>query len=219
LYEFPKKIWLRRITVTAVLTAMAVVLMYLEISLPLMPPFLKFDFSEIPVLIGSFALGPVFGVVIELLKNLIHLPFSGTAGIGELSNFLTGCIYVVTAGVIYDRHRTMKGAIVSMLTATLMLALIAIPLNAYVTLPLYGTVLNFSTEAIVGMSAAVNPLIKSKWTLILWGFVPFNLFKGLLVAMITFVVYKPISNIIKRTRRSTEKKPGESAAREGVVDE
>jgi len=214
-----RKIWLRRITVTAVLTAMAVVLMYLEISLPLMPPFLKFDFSEIPVLIGSFALGPVFGVVIELLKNLIHLPFSGTAGIGELSNFLTGCIYVVTAGVIYDRHRTMKGAIVSMLTATLMLALIAIPLNAYVTLPLYGTVLNFSTEAIVGMSAAVNPLIKSKWTLILWGFVPFNLFKGLLVAMITFVVYKPISNIIKRTRRSTEKKPGESAAREGVVDE
>ena len=89
-----RKRMIRRITSAAILTAMAVVLMYLEIALPFMPPFLKFDFSEIPVLVGSFALGPVYGVIIELLKNLIHLPVSATSGIGEMSNFLTGSIYV-----------------------------------------------------------------------------------------------------------------------------
>ena len=197
--------YIRRITSAAILTAMAVALMYLEIPLPLMPPFLKFDFSEIPVLVGSFALGPVYGIIIELLKNLIHLPVSATSGIGEMSNFLTGSIYVFTAGFFYNRHRTRKGAVVAMLIATASLTLIAIPLNYYVTLPLYGTVLNFSTEAIIAMSAKVNSLITSKWSLIFWGFVPFNLFKGLVVAFFTFWIYKPISKLINKTYEQTKK--------------
>ena len=197
--------YIRRITSAAILTAMAVALMYLEIPLPLMPPFLKFDFSEIPVLVGSFALGPVYGIIIELLKNLIHLPVSATSGIGEMSNFLTGSIYVFTAGFFYNRHRTRKGAVVAMLIATAALTLIAIPLNYYVTLPLYGTVLNFSTEAIIAMSAKVNSLITSKWSLIFWGFVPFNLFKGLVVAFVTFWIYKPISKLINKTYEQTKK--------------
>ena len=142
----------RKIAVTAIFTAMAVVLMYLEFSLPFVPPFLKFDFSELPVLIGSFALGPVYGIVIELLKNLIHLPVTGTSGIGE---------------------------------------------------PLYGSVLNYSTEAIVGMSSAVNPLITDKTSLVLWAFLPFNLFKGLVIGFITFWVYKPISKLINSTYKKT----------------
>ena len=193
----------RKIAITGIFTAMAVVLMYLEIPLPLMPPFLKFDFSEIPVLIGSFALGPVYGIIIELLKNLIHLPVTGTSGIGEFSNFITGSIYVFTAGFFYKKHRTIKGAIISLLLATLALTLIAVPFNYFVTLPLYGSVLNFSTEAIVGMSSAVNPLIKDKISLILWAFVPFNLFKGLVVAFFTFWIYKPISILINSTIKKT----------------
>ncbi len=196
---------IRRITSAAILTAMAVVLMYLEVALPFMPPFLKFDFSEIPVLIGSFVLGPVYGVVIELLKNLIHLPVTATSGIGEMSNFLAGSIYVFTAGAIYSKLRTRKGAIVSMLIGTAMLALIAIPLNYFVTLPLYASVLGYTTEAVVGMSTAVNSLIKDKWTLVLWGFVPFNLFKGIVVAFITFWIYKPISKLINKTYEQTKK--------------
>ena len=195
----------RRITATAILAAMAEVLMLLEAPLPFMPPFLKFDFSEIPVLVGSFALGPVYGVIIELLKNLIHLPFTATSGIGEMSNFLTGSIYVFAAGMIYLKHRTRKGAVVSMLIATLCLALIAVPLNYFVTLPLYGSVLGFPTDAIIGMSAAVNPLITDKWSLIFWAFVPFNLFKGIVVAFITFWIYKPISKLINRTYEQTRR--------------
>ena len=199
-----KKRRIRRITSAAVLTAFAVVLMYFEVALPFMPPFLKFDFSEIPVLVGSFALGPLYGIIIELLKNLIHLPVSATSGIGELSNFLTGSIYVFTAGIIYLKHRTRKGAIVSMLVAAACLTAVAIPLNYFLTLPLYGSVLGFSTEAIVGMCASVNSLIVDKWSLILWGFVPFNLFKGIAVAFITFWIYKPISQLINKTYEQTK---------------
>jgi riboflavin transporter FmnP len=197
---------IRRIAACAILTAMAVLLMYLEIPLPFMPVFLKFDFAELPVLIGTFALGPVWGIVIELLKNLIHLPVTQTMGIGELSNFVTGVIYVATAGLIYRKFRTRKGAAASMGIATLALALIAVPVNAFITLPLNGSVMGFPMEAIIGMSAEVNPLVKDKISLLFAVFVPFNLFKGIVVGLITFLVYKPISKLINKTYDETHAK-------------
>jgi len=198
-----RKIMIRRIAATAILTAMAVLLMYLEIPLPFMPVFLKFDFAELPALIGAFALGPVWAVVIELLKNLIHLPVTQTMGIGELSNFVTGVIYVVTAGLIYKKIRTRKGAAISMVASTIVLALIAVPVNAFITLPLYASAMGFSTEAIIGMCTEVNPLVKDKISLLLAVFVPFNLFKGIVVGLITFFVYKPISKLINKTYDET----------------
>lgn len=198
-----RKIMIRRIAATAILTAMAVLLMYLEIPLPFMPVFLKFDFAELPALIGAFALGPVWAIVIELLKNLIHLPVTQTMGIGELSNFVTGVIYVVTAGLIYKKIRTRKGAAISMVASTIVLALIAVPVNAFITLPLYASAMGFSTEAIIGMCTEVNPLVKDKISLLLAVFVPFNLFKGIVVGLITFFVYKPISKLINKTYDET----------------
>lgn len=198
-----RKAMITKLTSTAILSAMAVLLMYLEFNLPFMPGFLKFDFSELPVLIGAYALGPWYGVLIELLKNLIHLPATGTAGIGEASNFITGSIYVFIAGWIYTKNRTRKGAIISMAVATLALGLIACPLNYFITLPLYGSVLGFPMEAIVGMASAVNPMVSSKISLIFWVFLPFNLFKGLVISFLTFWVYKPISNIIHRIYSKT----------------
>ena len=198
-----RKIMIRRIAATAILTAMAVLLMYLEIPLPFMPVFLKFDFAELPALIGAFALGPVWAVVIELLKNLIHLPVTQTMGIGELSNFVTGVIYVVTAGLIYKKIRTRKGAAISMVASTIALAVIAVPVNAFITLPLYASAMGFSTEAIIGMCTEVNPLVKDKLSLLLAVFVPFNLFKGIVVGLITFFVYKPISKLINKTYDET----------------
>ncbi|MBO4637098.1 MAG: ECF transporter S component [Clostridiales bacterium] len=190
----------------AVMTALSVVLMYMEVALPFMPPFLKFDFSEIPVLVGSFTLGPWYGVAIELLKNLIHLPVTATSGIGEMSNFITGSIYVFTAGAVYSRKRTMKGAIIAMTVGTIALAVIACPFNYFITLPLYGSICHFTTEAIVGMSQAVNPYITDKTSLILWGFLPFNIFKGAVVGFFTFWIYKPISRLINSIHEKTHKK-------------
>ena len=198
-----RKIMLRRIAACAILTAMSVLLMYLEIPLPFMPSFLKFDFSELPVLIGSFALGPVWGIVIELLKNLIHLPVTQTMGIGELSNFITGVIYVGTAGIIYRIFVSKKGAAIAMIIATLVLAAVSVPVNAFITLPLYGSVMGFPLEAIIGMSAAVNPLVKDKVSLLLAVFVPFNLFKGFIVAGITYFVHLPLSKLINKTYNAT----------------
>ena len=196
----------RFIAGAAMLAAVACVLQYLEIPLPFMPVFLKFDFAELPVLIGTFALGPVWGIVIELLKNLIHLPVTQTMGIGELSNFITGVIYVGTAGLIYRKFRTKKGAAASMAIATLVLAIVSVPVNAFITLPLYGSMMNFPIEAIIGMSADANPLVKDKISLLLAVFVPFNLFKGTVVGIITFFVYKPISKLINRTYDETHVK-------------
>lgn len=201
-----RKIMIRRIAACAILTAMAVLLMYLEIPLPFMPVFLKFDFAELPALIGTFALGPVWSIVIELLKNLIHLPVTQTMGIGELSNFITGVIYVATAGLIYRKFRTRKGAAASMGIATVALALIAVPVNAFITLPLYGSVMGFPMETIIGMSAEVNPLVKDQISLLFAVFVPFNLFKGIVVGLITFLVYKPISKLINKTYDETHAK-------------
>lgn len=192
-----------RITTTAIFTALAVALMFLEVPLPLMPPFLKFDFSEIPVLVGTFALGPVYGIIIELLKNLIHLPWTGTMAIGEMSNFITGSIFVGTAGFIYTKKRTRKGAVISMIIATLALAVIAVPVNAFINLPLYASVLGMSMESILGWTQTVNPAIDSELKLLLLGFVPFNLFKGIVVSAITFCVYKPISKLINSTYEKT----------------
>ena len=198
-----RKITIRRIAACGILTAMAVLLMYLEVPLPFMPVFLKFDFAELPVLIGAFALGPVWGIVIELLKNLIHLPVTQTMGIGELSNFITGVIYVGSAGLLYTKLRTKKGAALSMVISTLVLSVVAIPVNAFITLPLYGSMMNFPIEAIIGMSASANPLVKDKLSLLLAVFVPFNLFKGTVVGIITFFVYKPISKLINKTYKET----------------
>ena len=201
-----RKIMIRRIAACAILTALAVLLMYLEVPLPFMPVFLKFDFSEIPVLIGSFALGPVWGIVIELMKNLIHLPVTQTMGIGELSNFITGVIYVGSAGILYRFFLTKKGAAISMLISTLILAAVSIPVNAFLTLPLYGSMMGFPIEAIIGMSAEANPLVKDKISLLLAVFVPFNLFKGIVVGTFTFFVYKPISKLINKTYNETHAK-------------
>lgn len=201
--RYDRKIMIRRIAASGMLTAMAVVLMYLEFTLPLMPEFLKFDFSEVPVLIGSFSIGPVYGVIIELLKNLIHLPATNTEGIGEMSNFITGSLYVFTAGFLYQKHRTRKGAVIAMIIGTLALGAFAAPFNYFVTLPLYGEVLGFPMVAIIGLCSAANSHVHDKMDVILMVFVPFNIFKGLVVAFITFWIYKPISRLIHQTYENT----------------
>jgi riboflavin transporter FmnP len=205
-----RKIMIRRIASCAILSALAAILMYLEIAPSLLllpfPDFLKFDFSEIPVLIGTFALGPVWGVVIELIKNLLHLPASGTMGVGELSNFLTGSIFVLTAGLIYRKVRTKKGAAISMVIATVVLSAASVPVNYFINLPFYAKAFNLPLEQVIAMSAKVNPLVKDTVSLLLAVFVPFNLIKGTLVSFVTFYVYKPISKLINKTYDQTHVK-------------
>ncbi|MGB9679641.1 MAG: ECF transporter S component [Thermoanaerobacteraceae bacterium] len=180
------------------LSALAFILMYLEFQVPLFPGFLKLDFSDLPALIGAFALGPVYGVMIELVKNLVHSTVTQSAGIGEIANFTVGSIFVYTAGIIYNRNKTRKNALFAMIISVFVMAFSASLLNYYVFLPLYQKVMGWPMDAIVGMGRAVNGSIVDVKTLVAYGIFPFNILKGVMLATVTLLIYKKVSLLLKQ---------------------
>ena len=125
------------IAVAAMLCAVAFVLQFIEFSIPLIPSFVKLDLSDLPALLGTFSLGPVYGVVIQLVKNLLHLPFGSSAGVGELSNFLLGSVFVLVAGLVYRRHKSRRSALWGSLLGAVLMALVSLPSNYFVVYPAY----------------------------------------------------------------------------------
>lgn len=187
----------RVITVTGVLSAVAFLLQLIEIPLPmLMPTFIKFDFSDLPALIGSFALGPVCGIVIELIKNVLHaLLATGSFGVGELSNFVLGAVFVGVAGCIYRRSRSKKGALIASLAGAIVMAVISFPSNLFIVYPVYYQFM--PEETILAAYQTILPGMKSVAESLLVFNVPFTFVKGILDVAITFAVYKKISPILK----------------------
>lgn len=187
----------RVITVTGVLSAVAFLLQLIEIPLPmLMPTFIKFDFSDLPALIGSFALGPVCGIVIELIKNVLHaLLATGSFGVGELSNFVLGAVFVGVAGCIYCRSRSKKGALIASLAGAIVMAVISFPSNLFIVYPVYYQFM--PEETILAAYQTILPGMKSVAQSLLVFNVPFTFVKGILDVAITFAVYKKISPILK----------------------
>ena len=187
----------RVITVTGVLSAVAFLLQLIEIPLPmLMPTFIKFDFSDLPALIGSFALGPVCGIAIELIKNVLHaLLATGSFGVGELSNFVLGAVFVGVAGCIYRRSRSKKGALIASLAGAIVMAVISFPSNLFIVYPVYYQFM--PEETILAAYQTILPGMKSVAQSLLVFNVPFTFVKGILDVAITFAVYKKISPILK----------------------
>jgi riboflavin transporter FmnP len=179
------------------LSATAFILMYLEFQVPLFPGFLKLDFSDVPALVASFAMGPLYGVMVELIKNIIHATITQSGGIGEIANFSVGSIFVYTAGIIYQFNKTRKNALISMAIATVVMAFTASLLNYYVFLPLYQKVMGWPMDAIIGMSKAANKNIVDVRTLIAYGIFPFNVLKGIMLSLITLLIYKKLSPVLK----------------------
>jgi riboflavin transporter FmnP len=188
------KINTRYVAVTAMLSAVATVLMYLEFSVPIMPGFIKLDVSELPALIASFSMGPISGLAVCLVKNLIKLFFTSTAGVGELCNFLLGACFVVPAGIIYSRRKTFKGAIIAGIVGMLCMAVLSLPINYFISYPFYETLM--PREAIIGMYQAILPSVNSLFECLLVFNVPFTFVKGLIDCIITFLIYKRISPLI-----------------------
>lgn len=187
---------IRKITVTAIMSAMAAVLMFIEVSIPIIPSFIKLDISELPALITSFAFGPFWGVLVCLLKNLIHLPASQTSGIGEISNFLLGAVFVAVAGLFYKYRHNRKSAFVGSLVGSLAMAVAAMFVNLFIVYPIYTKIL-IPEEAILGMYQAILPSVDSLWKAILIFNVPFTFAKGLISVIITFIIYHKLSPILK----------------------
>ena len=193
----------------AMLGVLAYVVMFLEFALPFFPSFLKLDFSDLIPLIGALALGPAAGLLTELLKNLLHLlTASHTGGIGELANFIVGSAFCMTAGWIYLKNKTKKGAIIALLCSMLVMIVAGAVVNYFITVPLYALVLGWSTEMIVGMSNAVIPAIHDKLTLILYAFCPFNLLKSVILTLITIPLYKKVSPLLHRENLKRREKEG-----------
>lgn len=189
----------RYMAICGLMSALAVILMMFEIPLFFAPSFYEIDFSEVPVLIGAFSLGPVAGVIIELCKILLKLLIKGTttAFVGDLSNFMLGCMLVVPASVIYHFHKSKKSAMAGLAAGTVIMTAVGSVFNAVYLLPKFSQLYGIPLDGLVAMGHEVNAGINDVITMVLFAVVPFNLLKGGLVTLITMVLYKRISPILK----------------------
>lgn len=191
-----KTINTRLIASCGMLTAVAIILQYIEFPIPmLIPPFIKFDFSDLPALIGAFAFGPIAGVVIELVKNLIHCLASQSFTVGELSNFILGAVFTFVAGYVYKKNKNKKSAIIGGVLGSVVMGIISLPSNYFVVYPFY---YNFMPEEVVlGMYQTILPSMKNMVQCLLVFNIPFTIVKGLISVAITMLVYKKLSPILK----------------------
>jgi len=192
--------WLVKV---GMLSAISFILMLLEFPLPFIaPPFYEMDFSEVPVLIGAFALGPLAGVTIEFIKVLLNLLLNGTitAGVGEAANFLIGASYILPAAFIYRYFKTKKGAILGMTVGSVSLVVLGGFLNYYVLIPTFGKALHLPMDEFVKMGSKIFPVVNSLKMLVLVCVVPFNALKVFLTSLVTGLIYKHISPILKSTK-------------------
>lgn len=193
-----------RLAVAAMLSAVAAVLQFVEFSIPVMPSFIKLDISDLPALLGTFSLGPVYGVAIQLVKNLLHLPFGSSAGVGELSNFILGAVFVFVAGVIYTRNKSRKSALVGSVVGAAAMALVSVVTNYFIVYPAYVVLYHLPLDAIVGMYEEILggvshvPTQNALFNCLLVFNVPFTLVKGLLDTALCFLIYKPLSPLLHR---------------------
>lgn len=179
------------LTRCGVLAAMSVILYYIEIPVI---AFYKLDISALPALLAGFAMGPIHGFAIIVIKNLIHLMGSSTAGVGEMADILMSGTLVLVASVIYKNNRTRKGALISMVCAVIAMIIVAVMVNYFILIPAYETMFHMDANAIiayVGLST-VDSLVK----LVLLVTAPFNLLKGCVISVITFLLYKRISPLL-----------------------
>ena len=203
----------------AIFSAMAGVLMLLEIPLFFAPSFYKIDLSEVPVLICTFYLGPVAGVLTEFFKVLIKLMLKGTstAFVGDFANFAVGCSFVLPASIVYHAKATRKTALIGLCLGTLVMTVFGSAFNALYLIPKYAEMF-MPLEAIIGMGTKVNSAITSVWTLVLYAVVPFNLVKGVLVSLLTYLLYKRISPLMHRSDAKKQTRKTQQPKNEGSAE-
>ena len=198
-----KKDTTHNLTVAAMLSAVAFILMFIEFPIPmLIPAFIKMDFSDLPALLGAFALGPVYGVIISFMKNLLHIVIKGTstAWVGELSNFIRGAIFSAVAGYLYKHHKSRKTAIIGAVAGAVAMGVLSVPSNYFVVYPAYVQFYHMPLEAILGMYQAILPSADSLIKCLILFNLPFTLVKGLLDAVLCMLIYKPLSPILHGRR-------------------
>lgn len=202
MYTLSKELWSTRTMVKiSVLGVLGFVLMFFEMPLLfLAPPFIKMDISDLPALLGAFAMGPMAGVIIQLLKNVLNVVIEGTttAGVGEFANFVVGSAFAYTAGFIYFKKRTFGRAVVGLAVGTILMTIVISFANYYVMFPFYAKLFGWPIEKLVEMGTSINKNIIDMKTMIIYAIVPFNLLKGTIVTAVTILIYKKLSPILHR---------------------
>ena len=190
-----------KLTVTAMLSAVAFILMFIEFPIPaLIPSFVKLDISDLPELLAAFSLGPVYGVAVTFLKNLQHIVFKGTSSayVGELCNFLLGAVFSLVAGFIYQRKKSRKSALIGAIIGAVLMAIVSVPMNYYVVYPAYVVCYGMPLEAIIGMYQAILPSADSLIKCLTIFNMPFTFCKGMLDVLLCFLIYKPLSPLLHK---------------------
>ena len=193
-----KKLQLSTLIKISILGAISFIIMIFDFPLWFAPSFYELDFSDVPALIGAFSLGPVAGVMIELIKNGLNVALTGTitGGVGEAANFVIGALFVGTAGLIYKKDKTRKMAVIGMAVGTLVMAIVGSLANYFVLLPVYSKIMPI--EVILNMAKAVSDKMVDFKTLVIYAVFPFNLLKGLVVSLITLPLYKRLSKVLSK---------------------
>ena len=190
----------KNLVLMAMFSALAAVLMLWEFPILFIAPnFYEIDLSEIPILVGSFIMGPVSGVIMEAIKIILKLLIKGTstAYVGDFANFCIGVCLVVPASIIYQKHKTKKNAFIGMLVGTLFMAVAGVVLNYFVMIPFYVKAFGMPLEAIIGAGAKIQPLVTNKLSFTIVCVAPFNIVKGIIVSLVTALIYKHISAFVK----------------------
>ena len=190
-----------KLTVTAMLSAVAFILMFIEFPIPaLIPSFVKLDISDLPELLAAFSLGPVYGVAVTFLKNLLHIVFKGTSSayVGELCNFLLGAVFSLVAGFIYQRKKSRKSALIGAIIGAALMAIVSVPMNYYVVYPAHVVCYGMPLEAIIGMYQAILPSADSLIKCLTIFNMPFTFCKGMLDVLLCFLIYKPLSPLLHK---------------------
>lgn len=182
---------IKKVSVLGILSAVATVLMMLQFSVPLMPSFIKFDFSEFPALVAAFVFGPVEGVIVCFAKNMLHLPFTSSGMIGELSNFILGAAFVFTAGIIYKYKQTRGGSVFACILGSMSMALLSYVTNLYITYPAYSRIIA-PMDVILGAYQAILPSVQTLEEVLIVFNIPFTLIKGFVVSLICNFTYKKL---------------------------
>ena len=190
----------KNLVLMAMFSALAAVLMLWEFPIPFIAPnFYEIDLSEIPILVGSFIMGPVSGIIMEAIKIILKLLIKGTstAYVGDFANFCIGVCLVVPASIIYQKHKTKKNAFIGMLAGTLFMAVAGVVLNYFVMIPFYVKAFGMPLEAIIAAGAKIQPLVTNKLSFTIVCVAPFNIVKGIIVSLVTALIYKHISAFVK----------------------
>jgi len=185
----------RKMVACAMLGAVSSVLMFFSFNVPLMPSFIKMDFSELPALLASFSYGPLAGVTVCFIKNAVNLFTTSTGGVGELSNFMLGCMFVVPAGVIYQKIRSKKGALLGAFMGAVFMAGLSVVTNYFIVYPVYTVFMPM--ETIMGMYQAIYPPVKNLWQALVIFNMPFTFIKAMTNVLMTMFIYKPLSPLLK----------------------